>query len=279
ANNLVLNCTSYNNADKGYEDADGFAAKFTVGTGNVFDGCISHHNADDGWDLYARVSSGRIEPVTIQNCVAYKNGYLLDGTKAGNGNGFKLGGESLAGGHIIKNSIAFENKLNGITSNSCPDVKVYNCTSYKNEAANLTLYTGIASASTDFEVKGLVSYKGGAADSIKGQGSQSKSKYEGATNYYDGNGVTDAWFKSLKFKGEVARKANGTIDMEGYLELTDKAAKDAGARMTGTASGSVTITPDEKLPNPITGAAAIPVAALAIAGAALFVVSRKRRSR
>ena len=279
ANNLILNCTSYNNADKGYEDADGFAAKFTVGAGNVFDGCISHHNADDGWDLYARVSSGRIEPVTIQNCVAYKNGYLLDGTKAGNGNGFKLGGESLAGGHIIKNSIAFENKLNGITSNSCPDVKVYNCTSYNNEAANLTLYTGIASASTDFEVKGLISYKGGAADSVKAQGSQSTSKYESTTNHYDGNGVTDAWFKSLKFKGEVARKANGTIDMEGYLELTDNAAKDAGARMTGTASGSVTIKADDKLPNPITGVAAIPVAALAIAGAALFVVSRKRRSR
>ncbi|MGN0678445.1 MAG: right-handed parallel beta-helix repeat-containing protein, partial [Oscillospiraceae bacterium] len=278
-NNLVLNCTAYNNADKGYEDADGFAAKFTIGAGNVFDGCVSHHNADDGWDLFARVSSGRIEPVTIQNCVAYKNGYLVDGTKAGNGNGFKLGGENLPGGHILKNCVSFENKLNGITSNSCPDVKVINCTSYKNEAANLTLYTGIASASTDFEVTGLVSYKGGASDDVKAQGTQSKAKYENATNHFNGNGVTDAWFKSLTFKGSVARKANGTIDMQGYLELTDKAAKDAGARMTGTESGNVTITPDEKLPNPPTGNAALPItaAALAIAGAAVFVISRKRK--
>ena len=45
AYNLILNCTSYGNADAGYEDADGFAAKLTVGDGNVFDGCISYNNA------------------------------------------------------------------------------------------------------------------------------------------------------------------------------------------------------------------------------------------
>ena len=31
SNNLILNCTSYGNADRGYEDAVGFAAKLTVG--------------------------------------------------------------------------------------------------------------------------------------------------------------------------------------------------------------------------------------------------------
>lgn len=35
AHNTILNCSSYLNADKGYEDADGFAAKLTVGQGNV----------------------------------------------------------------------------------------------------------------------------------------------------------------------------------------------------------------------------------------------------
>ena len=278
-NNLVLNCTAYNNADKGYEDADGFSAKFTVGAGNVFDGCISHHNADDGWDLYARVSSGSIEAVTIQNCVAYMNGYLLDGTNAGNGNGFKLGGEGLSAGHIIKNSIAFENKADGITSNSCPDVKVYNCTSYKNGKTNLNLYTKNSSTNTDFAVEGLISYKGGEADAVKAQGTQDKSKYDGASNHYDGNGVTDAMFKTLKFKGEVIRGADGKIDMEGYLELTDAAFKDAGARMALTASGDFTVTPDEVLPNPKTGNAALPVTAavLALAGAAVFTLSKKRK--
>ena len=41
SHNLMLNCTSYLNADAGYEDADGFAAKLTVADGNVFDGCIA----------------------------------------------------------------------------------------------------------------------------------------------------------------------------------------------------------------------------------------------
>lgn len=45
AHNTILNCSSYLNADKGYEDADGFAAKLTVGQGNVFDGCIAAYNA------------------------------------------------------------------------------------------------------------------------------------------------------------------------------------------------------------------------------------------
>ena len=47
SNNLVLNCTSYGNADEGYEDADGFAAKLTIGEGNTFDGCIAYNNAED----------------------------------------------------------------------------------------------------------------------------------------------------------------------------------------------------------------------------------------
>ena len=86
-------------------------------------------------------------------------------------------------------------------------------------------------------------------------------------------------FKTLKFKGEVARSADGKIDMEGYLELTDAAFKDAGARMVLTASRSFTITPDEILPNPSTGSAAIPATAavLAAAGAAIFVFSGKRK--
>nr|MCR4676822.1 hypothetical protein [Sphaerochaetaceae bacterium] len=160
AYNMVKNCTSVNNADKALEDADGFCAKLTTGDGNVFDGCISAYNADDGWDLFAKVSTGSIGSVTIKNSLTYKNGYLKvkegstakkfefadvycddNGTltfgpsvemEAGNGNGFKMGGSSLAGGHVIMNSIAYENKTKGFDSNSCPDIKAYNCTSYNN---------------------------------------------------------------------------------------------------------------------------------------------------
>ena len=94
AHNTILNCSSYLNADKGYEDADGFAAKLTVGQGNVFDGCIAAYNADDGWDLFAKVQSGsNWSGNDSELCGQFKNGYILDENgreiNAGNGNGFK----------------------------------------------------------------------------------------------------------------------------------------------------------------------------------------------
>jgi len=184
--NLILNCTSYGNADKGYEDADGFAAKLTVGDGNVFDGCIAHHNADDGWDLFAKVQTGSIGSVTIKNSVAYANGYLEDGTNAGNGNGFKMGGDSMPGSHVLENSIAFGNKAKGIDSNSCPDIKVKNCTTINNEGANVALYTNSAK-NTDFEATGVVSFRTSGedvAENIKPVGNQDKTKIYKATNFY-----------------------------------------------------------------------------------------------
>ena len=56
--------------------------------------------------------------------MAYGNGYLEDGTDAGNGNGFKMGGSSITGYHTLINSVAFGNKAKGIDSNSCPDIQV-----------------------------------------------------------------------------------------------------------------------------------------------------------
>ena len=99
------------------------------GDGIVFDGCILYNNADDGWDLFAKVETGAIGTVTIKNSVAYMNGYVLDEegnlVDAGNGNGFKMGGSSITGGHKLINSVAFCNKAKGIDSNSCPDIQVY----------------------------------------------------------------------------------------------------------------------------------------------------------
>lgn len=51
---------------------------------------------------FAKVQSGSIGAVTIKNSVAYGNGYLEDGTNAGNGNGFKLGGDSMSGKHVLR---------------------------------------------------------------------------------------------------------------------------------------------------------------------------------
>ena len=70
-----MNVYSHDNFDPDNgEDADGFAAKLTVGPGNVFDGCISSYNTDDGWDLYTKSETGPIDPITIKNSVAHHNG-------------------------------------------------------------------------------------------------------------------------------------------------------------------------------------------------------------
>jgi len=262
AYNLILNCTSYGNADAGYEDADGFAAKLTVGDGNVFDGCISYNNADDGWDLFAKVQSGSIGAVTIKNSVAYGNGYLEDGTNAGNGNGFKLGGDSMSGKHVLENCVAFDNKAKGIDSNSCPDINVINCTTFNNESYNIALYTNSAK-NTDFSATGVLSYRTYMKDNVeqfKLLGTQDKTKVDNDTNYfwnYEGTAknsaktVTDDWFESVDTamdhathvyaSHKVTRNADNTINMNGLLVLTDKAAANTGARMTGTPSAKIEI--------------------------------------
>ena len=262
AYNLILNCTSYGNADAGYEDADGFAAKLTVGDGNVFDGCISYNNADDGWDLFAKVQSGSIGAVTIKNSVAYGNGYLEDGTNAGNGNGFKLGGDSMSGKHVLENCVAFDNKAKGIDSNSCPDINVINCTTFNNESYNIALYTNSAK-NTDFSATGVLSYRTYMKDNVeqfKLLGTQDKTKVDNDTNYfwnYEGTAknsaktVTDDWFESVDTamdhathvyaSHKVTRNADNTINMNGLLVLTDKAAANTGARMKGTPSAKLEV--------------------------------------
>ena len=136
SNNLILNCTSKNNCDNAtMENADGFAAKLTCGEGNVFDGCMSYNNSDDGWDLYAKTETGPIGVVTIQNCVAFRNGYTEFGEGYGDcdGNGFKLGGGGVGTAHVVKNCLAFENLNCGFTDNNNPKLgSLTNCTAYNN---------------------------------------------------------------------------------------------------------------------------------------------------
>lgn len=120
AHNLILNADSYNNLDLSGINADGFAAKLGVGPGNIFRGCISHNNADDGWDLFNKIEDGPNEPVTIENSIAYANGLPFSKPKilkGSIGNGFKLGGEGQPVNHKVINSVAFNNNMDGFTDN------------------------------------------------------------------------------------------------------------------------------------------------------------------
>lgn len=120
--NTVRYSESYDNMDASQINADGFAAKIRVGEGNRFEYCISHHNIDDGWDLFNKVEDGPNGAVTIVNSISFNNGQTLEvPVKGGHrGNGFKLGGEGLPVSHVVKNNLSFNNNMDGFTDNFNP---------------------------------------------------------------------------------------------------------------------------------------------------------------
>lgn len=159
ARNLVLNCESYDNRDDGENDADGFGSKLTVGEGNRFVGSVAHHNIDDGWDFYAK--GVKIGVNTIDYCIAYRNGQSLSfpGARGADGNGFKLGGEGVPVMHKVTNSIAFENRNCGFTSNSNPYATVINNAAFDNFGGNIFLgsYTNVYER--DYVVRDFFSFR------------------------------------------------------------------------------------------------------------------------
>ncbi|MGW3958530.1 right-handed parallel beta-helix repeat-containing protein [Amycolatopsis sp. NPDC005003] len=145
SNNLVVSSESHDNADSDGEDADGFAAKLTAGPGNVFRYDVSHHNIDDGWDLYTKTDTGPIGPVTIEDSLAYANGTLSNGTvnKNGDRNGYKLGGDKIAVNHVVRRDIAYRNGHHGFTYNSNPgSMSVSDNVSIDNAERNFSFDTG-----------------------------------------------------------------------------------------------------------------------------------------
>ena len=293
--NLILNCNSYLNADAGYEDADGFAAKLTSGSNNVFDGCIAAYNADDGWDLFAKAQTGSIGAVKIINSIAYRNGYVIydeNGnlsergtlTKAGNGNGFKMGGDGLAtgtdrdpdydpssnipnSGHKLYNSLTFYNKSKGIDSNSAPNIKAYNSISYNNGAANINMAPKDWNTQTDYELRNVISLRKDTpgADSIDTRGSQDLDKIDNDTTYKwndtlnaavnkSGNRITVDDFLSLEYESldyidkSYWRNDDGTINTHGFLQLKEGVTTDPSGNdtpsMGGTPSNDPTVGED-----------------------------------
>ena len=256
--NLIKNCESFDNCDAGRNDADGFAAKLTCGEGNRFYGCISHNNIDDGWDLYAKSVSGTIGSVTIENCVAYNNGWLTTddvtaaGYNYGEGNGFKLGGGYLKGGHKLINCVSFGNHAKGITSNSCPDISITRCTAYNNGNANsysIGLNT-MDSMLKEWKVSGLISMSKAdltaKADLIPfSQHGDDNYIYNGSESYNNlGQKATDEWFESVDTTIRPSRNADGTIDMHNLLVIKSGVLSDnVGARLDTTSEEAISVKP------------------------------------
>jgi len=252
SNNLILNCESYNNCDPSKNNADGFGCKLTVGNGNVFRGCVSHHNLDDGWDFYTKLASGPIGETLLENCVSYKQGYKIndDGTEGNwNGqtghNGFKLGGENIPVKHYLKDSYAFKNQLNGVSTNSNPALKIRNVISYDNEKANFALYSDKPER-YDYDIRGAISYKNSKNDEIGTLTKDANYTNKGGadavyndTNYFilenskgksvnkSGEVVDDSFFKSLDYDAIVtncrlSQDADGKFILGNFLARSDE---------------------------------------------------------
>ena len=280
SNNLIINCTAFNNCDfpeQGGtgENADGFAAKLTCGEGNVFDGCISYCNSDDGWDLYAKTATGPIGVVTIRNCVAFANGTLTNGTHYANGdmNGFKLGGSGVGTPHNVLNCLSFDNGATGFTDNNNPSaLTLTNLTAWGNgknaKKGNFVCYR----AGSGAEYSGLISVN--AVDSDKFMGNVKNSIYYNSKKYYQLSGDsftqilnTSAGYKSgtvvnnpssasgtfkninntIKYTDnidELLRNADGTIDMHNLLVIKSGVLSDnVGARLDTTSEEAISVKP------------------------------------
>jgi Ca2+-binding RTX toxin-like protein len=141
SNNLLLNNDSHHNQDLNLDNADGFQIA-TTGTGNVLRGNRAWANSDDGFDLFNVQDNTKGAPLVLDGNWAFDNGYALDGSVAGDGNGFKLGGaragtNTTSGGHLVTNNVAWGNHSIGFDENSASNpITLENNTAYNNGLYN-----------------------------------------------------------------------------------------------------------------------------------------------
>ena len=166
AYNLILNCDSYRNFDPTNSpqggNADGFGCKFSPGPGNVFSGCRSWENSDDGWDLWEANTT-----VIISNCWTFRNGFNYFGATnfGGNGNGFKLGGNYVFGPHRICHSISFGNASHGYDQNNNTAGQIVdNNIGWANGKRNINL--NHTTNSTPHIVRNNISFAGAQSDAF-----------------------------------------------------------------------------------------------------------------
>jgi len=207
--NTIINCDSYRNFDpqNNGENADGFSAKFDVGPGNKFIGCRGYENSDDGWDLWEATES-----VIIEKCWAFSNGFNFWGVTdfAGDGNGFKLGGNYIPGPHTVRECIAFYNKKKGFDQNHNTGAHtLYNNTAYMNMDRNFVIYE--APVEGQHVLINNISYK--ASNNLDPTSVQ-------MTNSWNGFDISDDDFASLDSSGvRNPRNEKGELPDLPFLHL------------------------------------------------------------
>ncbi len=156
--NRITRVTSTYNYDSktNGENADGFAAKLSIGPGNVFENCTALHNSDDGFDFY---SAGNA--VKVYNCEASYNG-----VGDGNGQGFKVGGNYTADNHYLEGCISTGNRSRGYDQNNNTGyITLVNCTGTSNK---VNFYFPKAPSSGKHKFTGCISVSGKSKDVIVG---------------------------------------------------------------------------------------------------------------
>jgi pectate disaccharide-lyase len=158
SNNRITRVTStynYDSATNG-ENADGFAAKLTVGPGNIFEDCIAQYNSDDGFDFFEATNAVKV----------YGSEASYNGIADGNGNGFKVGGNYTADNHYLENCTAIGNRSRGFDQNNNTGyITLVNCTGTSN---NVNFYFPKAPSSGTHKFTGCISQKGSSKDKIVG---------------------------------------------------------------------------------------------------------------
>ena len=234
-NNMVINCDSHDNFD--YQDnggnADGFADKQgDACPGNIYIGCRSWNNSDDGWDSFGRVTSGT--PTVYISCVTYNNGpatfdlsnhpratgvdkdlscfegkdlaYFANG---GNPNGFKVGGNGTKHNVELYRCLAVGHRSKGFDQNNNAGLmKVINCMAYKNKNnygfGNSYAYTMYAYNNV------ALSYTSGGSNWKRYDGA---TVYQGHNTWNSGYSCTEADFEGLDVTEIIFadRNADGTL--------------------------------------------------------------------
>ncbi|MBJ7538415.1 DUF4990 domain-containing protein [Marinomonas sp. C1424] len=235
--NFVKNSDSYYNADSTQENADGFAAKLGVGTGNYFYGCRAYQNLDDGFDGYLRDNNQDIL-TTWEYSWMVRNGYQENGSKGlGDGNGFKTGGsddKDLAHNGLYLNTIAAGNSKDGYDQNSNRGkVTLHHAIAYANHR-NYGLSDGAERILNKLEIKNSISLNTISSDKF---GALEENM---SNNSWDNDTASSADFVSLNMDELLGmRQADGSLPVVNFFQLkSDSDLIDAGVNLGLNYSGS-----------------------------------------
>ncbi len=211
--NRVVNAESFSNEDPGKINADGFAVKMRAGEGNRLEGCYSHDNIDDGFDLFNKIEDGANGVVVIENSIARNN----------TSNGFKLGGEGQPVAHEIHSSIAIGNHLDGFTDNFNPGALVVaGNVAVDNQRFNYIFrpdpYGSVETQGKFTDNLSLRSQQGKYDDAVTGHVDDSNYFiHEGKTENAQGKRLSTKDYQTLSLPQPLQRNADGTFNTGDFL--------------------------------------------------------------